>query len=130
MTKLKHVLGAGALLAVGMSVAQAGVGEQLYTGAGAEAGKHVRLISESQEEWEQAWADRIGSPPPADLEEGQTGVLLVPARPSHYMQLSQERKDGVVSLHCGRLAGASDTGGWAAAVIEAPASSIRLVDCP
>lgn len=98
-----------------------------YSGAGAEAGKRVLVITADQASWEQAWVDRLGGPPPIDLEGGM-GVLIVPQRPSRYFTLKAVNTGREIVLRC-EYHGTGTVGGWAAARI-AERRPVRLEDCP
>lgn len=121
-----------ALVTIATPTALASTGEQFYSGAGVGSGQKVQLITADQRTWEQAWENRIGTVPPADLEGGLSGVLIVPARPAQYLVLSAEHDEtGSVVVRCEHFSEPGDVGGWAAAVIQAAPSQIRLEGgCP
>lgn len=123
--KLSHAF--GILLAATAGAAQAGTDVRWYSGAGAEAGKRVQVVTTDQAAWEQAWDERLGGPPPVDLE-GGTGVLIVPQRPSRYFTLKAVNTGREIVLRC-EYHGTETVGGWAAARI-AERRPVRLEDCP
>ena len=120
----RAILGATALVGV-VSGAHAAV--KVYPGTSAPPGKGVQAVVHDEAAWYAAWEERLEGQPVSDLE-GNTGVLIVPARPGRYISLDVEEDERRVVLRCVEH-GTQNVGGWAAAIVEGQDRPVQVVGC-
>lgn len=100
----------------------------LYSGTGAGSGIPVQAVFADQGAWEAVWMERLGGPPPIDLE-GGLGVLVIPKAPGRYFTLAPANKGRSLTLRC-VFHETPRVGGWAAAHIPAKDVKVSFEACP